>query len=636
MRKVTFFILFVFLSATAIAQDIPRTLYVLNGLARTVSKMNLETQQIENDIITVGVVPNRILAKGENVYVVNSTPPGITVIDIKTDEIVQTINLAEGSNPWTMAFVGANKAYVTNYVANSVSVVDLQSGDLLNTIEVGMGPEGILVVDNIAYVTNTGGFPNYSPSTVSIIDIETDSVTKTLDVCTNPQDLALAPDGNIHVICTGNFGPISGKVYIINPFEPPDFTPAVVDSVLLGGFPGDIQITKDGIAYVTDFGDKNIGFLYSYNVFNKMIEYDSDNPLEVGFGAMNILYDPQADQLFVNNFANDTIQEINLTDNSILQTFPFGDGVIDMTIAGPIFASDVWADAVLSFTPGEGAGFGQNFFPDNILGPPDPDPTLNEFNASFKPQELLSLGHGGEIVLEFIDNHIVDGPGPDFTVFENVFLLFSTNEPFIEAAIVAVSMNGIDFVEFPYDTSTFAGLAGVTPTKDNSQFSNPALSGGDSFDLATVGLPFARFVKLTDLGDIKKEGAFNGDFDLDAVVAVNSQPGLPTAVYDENNEIPLDFELLQNYPNPFALGGNGVLQTRIEFRISTPSKVSIRIYNLTGQLVRTLVARQFSPGSYSTLWNGKDGLDALVSSGIYFYEMAVGNSRIVKRIVLMN
>ena len=636
MQKVAFFILFVLSNATAIAQDIPRTLYVLNGLARTVSKMNLETQQIENDIITVGVVPNRILARGAYVYVVNSTPPGITVIDIKTDEIVQTINLAEGSNPWTMAFVGVNKAYVTNYVANSVSVVDLQSGDLLNTIEVGIAPEGILVVDNIAYVTNTGGFPNYSPSTVSIIDIETDSVTKTLDVGINPQDLALAPDGNIHVICTGNFASISGKVYIINPFGAPDFTPAVVDSVILGGYPGDIQITKNGIAYVPDFGANNSGFLYSYNVFNKEILFDATSPFLVGFGVMNAYYDSKTDELFINNFAADNVQLIDVSNNSVLQTYPFGDGAQDMVIAAPILESDVWADGVVSYSPGEGAGFGQNFFPNNILGPPDPDPTLNEYNASFKPQEVLSLGHGGEIILEFIDNHIVDGPGPDFTVFENVFLLFSTNEPFIEAAIVSVSMNGIDFVEFPYDTSTFAGLAGVTPTKDNGQFSNPALSGGDSFDLATVGLPFARYVKLSDLGDIKKEGPFNGDFDLDAVVAVNNQPGLPTSVHDENNKIPLGFELLQNYPNPFALHGNGVLQTRIGFRISTPSQVSIRIYNLTGQLVRTLVDRQFSTGSYSTLWNGKDDLDALVSSGIYFYEMAVGNSRVVKRIVLMN
>lgn len=635
MRTIIFVIFTVVLNCAAIAQDIPRTLYVLNGSARTVSKLNLDTQQIENDIITVGVVPNRILAKGENVYVVNSTPPGITVIDIKTDQIVQTINLVEGSNPWTMAFVGANKAYVTNYVANSVSVVDLQSGNLLNTISVGLAPEGILVVDNTAYVANTGGFPNFSPSTVSIIDIQKDSVTKTLEVCTNPQDLALASDGNIHVICTGFFESDDGKVYIINPFAPPEFVPAVVDSVLLGGDPGDIQITKDGIAYVTAFGADNKGFLYSYDVFSKEIKYGSSNPLLIGFGAMNVLYDSQTNRLFVSNFKDDTVQEINLSDDSVLQTFPFGDGVIDMTIAGPISASDVWADAVVSFSPGEGAGFGQNFFPDNILGPPDPDPTLNETNASFKPQEILSLGHGGEIILEFIDNHIVDGPGPDFTVFENVFIIFSTNEPFIEAAIVSVSMNGIDFVEFPYDTATFAGLAGVTPTLNNKQFTDPEVSGGDSFDLSTVGLPYARFVKLTDLGDIKKEGLSNGDFDLDAVIAVNSQPGMPTAVADEQNEIPLNFELSQNYPNPFTIS-NGVLQTRIGFSLKSSSQIRIRIYNLAGQFVRTLVDRPYSPGNYSTVWNGRDHLGILASSGIYFYEMAVGSRRIVKPIVLMN
>lgn len=627
--------MFVLLTTYATAQDVPRTLYVLNGLGRTVSKMNLETNQVDNDILTVGNVPSRIQAQGENVYVVNSIPPSITVIDIKTDQVVQTINLVPGSNPWTMAFIGVGKAYVTNYFANSVSVVDLLSGSLLNTIPVGVAPEGILVVDNTAYVANTGGFPNYSPSNISVIDIEKDSVTKTIPVGTNPQDMALAPDGNIHVVCTGDFASITGKVYIIDPFADVDFTAAVVDSVILGGIPGDIQVSKSGIAYVPDFGAGNTGFLYAYNIFNNEVMFDAENPLMVGFGAMNALYDPQTDQLFVTNFADDAIQLFDVVNNSVLQTFPFGDGAQDMVIAGPILESDVWADKVDSFSPGEGAGFGQNFFPENVLGPPDPDPTLNESLATSKPQEILSLGHGGEIVLEFSDNHIVDGPGVDFTVFENVFISLLTNEPFIEAAIVSVSMNGVDFVEFPYDTATFAGLAGVTPTRDNRRYSSPIFSGGDSFDLSTVELPYARFVKLTDLGDIKKEGLFNGDFDLDAVVAVNSQTGIPTSVEEKTLDIPLNFELSQNYPNPFSVN-NGTSETRIGFGLYSPSQVKIRVYNLTGQLIRTLVDQNFTPGNYSTTWDGKNSFGYLASSGIYFYEMSVGNRRMVKQIVLMD
>jgi len=146
--------------------------------------------------------------------------------------------------------------------------------------------------------------------------------------------------------------------------------------------------------------------------------------------------------------------------------------------------------------------------------------------------------------------YIIDGDGADFTVFENAFISVIDNKPFVEAGIVAVSQDGINFVEFPYDTATWAGLAGVTPTKDNYHFTDPNLSGGDPFDLADVGLEWARFVKITDLGDIKKEGTWNGDFDLDAVVAINYEAGLPAAV-NEESVTPNHFELAQNYPNPF-------------------------------------------------------------------------------------
>ena len=632
MRKVVI-LLFVLLILSrfdlSFAQEIPRTLYVLNVFGRTVSKMTLDTQEISNDIVIVGDIPNRILTSGDKIYVVNSTPPGISIIDGRTETIEREINLTEGSNPWAMAVVGTDKAYITNLLANSVRVVELSTGDSLNTIPVGEGPEGILVVNNTAYVANTGGFPDYSPSTVSVIDILTDSVTKTLSVASNPQDLALAPDGNIHVVCTGNYGDIGGKVYIINPFGAEDFTPAVVDSVIIGGFPGDIVVTTEGIAYLADFGDGNNGFLYSYNVFTNEIINDASNPILVGNGAMNLLFDAATGDLYVNNISDDAVQLLAASDGSVVETFDFGDGAQDMAILEPITDSDPWADAVVSFTPGEGSGFGENFFPDNVLSPPDPDPTLTEFVASAKPQELLSLGHGGEIIVEFIDNFIVNGEGPDFTVFENVFYFFGTEEPFIEAAFVAVSMDGVHFVEFSWDTTTFEGFAGVTPTFDNQNPVDTSVSGGDSFDLANVGLPYARFVKLTDIGDLKQEGPFNGDFDLDAIVAVNSMPGQPTFVEGPSVEVPSNFTLFQNYPNPFNP------ETRIEFSISTRSRVQIKIFNLKGQLIRTLVDQLFNPGRFSPIWDGKDEIGSKVPSGIYLYEMKAGDVRVAKRLTLL-
>ena len=74
-----------------------------------------------------------------------------------------------------------------------------------------------------------------------------------------------------------------------------------------------------------------------------------------------------------------------------------------------------YATEVVDVVFGDNAGFGQEEFPEIVFGPPD-----GRGNSSGS-LDVLSLGAGGEIVLGFGDRAIVDGPGPDFIVFENSF-----------------------------------------------------------------------------------------------------------------------------------------------------------------------------------------------------------------------
>ncbi len=619
----------IFQVGVGLGQDIPKKLYVLNGLGQSVSKMNLETGNIVNDFITVGEIPNKILAWGEKIYLVNSVPPGITIIDPFTDEVTN-IPMAANSNPWEIEFVGTNRAYVTNLMTNTVSVIDLETGTVEKDIPVGTGPEGIIVDGNKAYVTNTGGYPTYDGSSVTIIDITTDTVLKTLDVATNPQSLAIAPDGNIHVMCTGNFVDAFGKVCVISPWGAADYTPAVVDTIEIGGAPGDIVITSTGIGYLCDWGNGTNGYLYAYNIFTGEVLNDSTDPILVGNGAMNLLFDPIDQVLWVSNFADDAVQKLDPETGEVLEIYAFGDGAQDMAVIGPIKMVDPWADEVVGFNPGVGAGFGQNYFPNNVLGPPDPNPSLSEYLASNDPREILALGHGGEIILKFTDNYIVDGDGVDFTIFENVFLMYGTDEPFIEAAIVSVSADGENWVTFPYDTATYAGLAGVTPMYDNQNPTNPLVSGGDSFDLSDVGLDLAVYVKLTDLGDIKQEGAFNDHFDLDAIVAINSEEGQPSAVETQERNIISDFELFQNYPNPFNP------ETTIRYSLPATGYVEIVVFNFLGQKVKSLVNAVQQGGAHQIQWNGTDENGQMVSSGIYYYQLKSGNEDVVKKMILLH
>jgi hypothetical protein len=221
--------------------------------------------------------------------------------------------------------------------------------------------------------------------------------------------------------------------------------------------------------------------------------------------------------------------------------------------------TDCFADRIVAFSVGTVSSppATNTWQPGMVLGPPgDATPTTGSLS-------VVSLGHGGEIVLEFTDNEIVDGPGPDFVVFENPF--FCTSAPlseadpysvFAEPGIVAVSEDGIVFREFPYDASALAevvslctdkalirrliGLIGITPNFtgnytvpddplvfDSSSPGGVSGHGGDAFDLAVVGLARARFVRITDPDlPIGIPGPSEG-LDLDAVVAIRSRPRLP-------------------------------------------------------------------------------------------------------------
>lgn len=232
---------------------------------------------------------------------------------------------------------------------------------------------------------------------------------------------------------------------------------------------------------------------------------------------------------------------------------------------------DPYADALVSVQTGQYGGFpGPGFLPDIVLGPPRGGGLLQ---GAF---DVYSLGFGGEIVLRFDDNAIADGDGVDFTVFENAFLAenpatLTIERPFADPGVVGVSQDGVTWYEFPCElvvepaTGTwYPGCAGVFPVLAHAdQPATPHASiptevplaaligvpsdpppapggaGGDSFDLATVGLAWARYVRIRDpdfwTGD--PFGATNAGFDLDAVAAVHAVPatdandnGVPDAV----------------------------------------------------------------------------------------------------------
>jgi len=77
------------------------------------------------------------------------------------------------------------------------------------------------------------------------------------------------------------------------------------------------------------------------------------------------------------------------------------------------------------------------------------------------PYDVVELGFGGEIIVGCKNYYIVDKEGPDFIIFENVFM-YGNGKIFAEPGVVSVSRDGIEFVEFPFNPLTLEGLAGIT------------------------------------------------------------------------------------------------------------------------------------------------------------------------------
>jgi M6 family metalloprotease-like protein len=94
-------------------------------------------------------------------------------------------------------------------------------------------------------------------------------------------------------------------------------------------------------------------------------------------------------------------------------------------------------------------------------------------------------------------------------------------------------------------------------------------------------------------------------------------------------QAPRDFALKQNYPNPF----NPV--TTIPFDIRERVHVTLEIYNIRGQVVRTLVDETLDARSYGIPWNGRNDTGQAVSTGVYFYKLVAGDFQDVRKLVLM-
>lgn len=163
------------------------------------------------------------------------------------------------------------------------------------------------------------------------------------------------------------------------------------------------------------------------------------------------------------------------------------------------------------------------------------------------------------------------------------------------------------------------GNFGVSPLNITANFTRTGtwhnFFGGDSIDVSTLNTPF-----LLE----------PGEFHIFSTVRLPSpEPGILSEVETLESGLVNEYLLEQNYPNPFNPS------TAIEYHILEPGNVIIKIYDILGREVRTLVNAIQGNGVYRIEWNGENELGNSVSSGIYFYRIETEGFVDTRKMMLM-
>ncbi|MFC1477498.1 FlgD immunoglobulin-like domain containing protein [candidate division KSB1 bacterium] len=102
-----------------------------------------------------------------------------------------------------------------------------------------------------------------------------------------------------------------------------------------------------------------------------------------------------------------------------------------------------------------------------------------------------------------------------------------------------------------------------------------------------------------------------------------------TAIESRPGRVLKDFTLEQNYPNPFNP------ETRIGFTLPKAENVTLDVYNILGQKVKTLVSQMLPAGAHTVSWNGTSDVGQKLATGMYFYKMQAGAFTDMKKMLLV-
>lgn len=176
--------------------------------------------------------------------------------------------------------------------------------------------------------------------------------------------------------------------------------------------------------------------------------------------------------------------------------------------------------------------------------------------------------------------------------------------------------------------------------KDGGQGDDSYIKTGDTGDGMSYGDQGIKIINTKNLDlnfavyfvDGNKDQAFGelmaDNFEV-GVQQTRNEQSFPVSVNETMDSMPSQFVLNQNYPNPFNSS------TRIAFKLPHSSNVELKIIDLNGRVVKTLMNETRDAGAHDIVWNGKNEFGEDVPSGVYLYQLRTDEFSTAKKLLLV-
>jgi YVTN family beta-propeller protein len=290
---------------------------------------NIQIGDYEN--IPVGDNPYQISGNINGyIYVANQGGNDVSVVDVATQEVVDTVDV--GEEPYGLASTsvgGTTYLYVANINSDDVSVINTSTNTVVDTVDVGVKPYYVAVVGTDVYVTNGAS------NTVSVIDANTNTVTDTIPVGSYPRGIK-AHGTDIYVANYGDPNYSGGNyISVID-----SLTNTVSDTIISpAGSDGPRGVTVLGdYVYVANYRSDNVSVIDTNT--NEVVD-----TIDVGAGPRGIV--GYNGKIYVENFDEGTVSVIDTGDNEVEASIVVGHSPSGIAVVGGELYVSLFQDDVL-------------------------------------------------------------------------------------------------------------------------------------------------------------------------------------------------------------------------------------------------------------------------------------------------